>query len=298
MRYKAFNLLVYGMVLAAAGMVAALDMAVDPYGLFHGDRGRSCVVNYNERTTKYLFAHRYIPEQFDALLVGSSITANWDTSGVRGCALYNGSLNGGNISEGRLIAEQVIRRRPPRLLLMTIHPYLTETYGRKTGSMVESEFWGALGSHQLLLCYGHALATRFGWLRRTSNAYGQDDFDPPARPAGVPPAPEPYHVDARALAEYAGLLEQARQAKVRIVGVIPPVEEAFGRPRQGFLQDYYRQVLPLFRNDEPIIDFNTPEDLPMRSAPGNFTDGVHLSRATAAGTVSLLEQRLRALGLL
>ncbi len=300
MRYRHFNMLIYGLTIGVATAVASFNWAVDPYGLFHGDRGRTCVVHHNERMTKYLFAHRYIPENFDGLLIGSSISANWDTSQLHDFSVYNASLSGGNISEGKLIAEKVIEHKPPRLLLMIIYPYMTETFGRKTGNMVSGEYWGALGSHQLLLAYGSAIKTRLGWARQRYNAYGQDDFDPPKRLPGAPADTEDelrdFPVDERAIAEYADLLEIARRAGVKIVGVIPPFDLATWQSRQDAYQAYFRRIKPLFRENELIIDFNAPEYLSLRSTPGNFTDGAHLSRNAAAELLSLLEARLKPLG--
>lgn len=300
MRYRHFNMLVYGLTIGVAATIAAFNWTVDPYGLFHSHRGRTCVVHHNERMSKYLFAHRYIPENFDGLLIGSSISANWDTSQLHGFSVYNASLSGGNISEGKLIAEKVIQRNTPRLLLMVIYPYMTETFGRKTGNMVSREYWGALGSHQLLLAYGSALKTRLGWARQRFNTYGQDDFDPPKRLPGAPADTgeelRDFHVDERAIAEYADLLEIARRAGVKIVGVIPPFDLVTWQSRQGAFQAYFRRIKPLFRENELIIDFNAPEYLSLLSTPGNFTDGAHLSRRAAAELVSLLESRLKPLG--
>lgn len=296
MSYRHFNMLVYGLVIGIAGAIAALNWTIDPYGLFHGDRGRTCVVHHNERLSKYLFGYRYIPENFDGLLIGSSISANWDTSQIHGFSVYNASMAGGNISEGKLIAEEVIQRNPPRILLMIIHPYLTETFGRKTGNMVQEEYWGALGSHQLLLTYGAVIKTRLGWARQRYNAYGQDDFDPPKRLPGIPADTseelQDFHVEERAVAEYADLLEIARRVGVKIVGVIPPFELVTWQSRQGAFQSYFRRIRPLFRENELIIDFNAPEYLSLRSTPGNFTDGAHLSRRAATELVYFLETRL------
>ncbi len=294
MRYKYYNMLVYGLAIGVAGLLATINMAVDPYGLFHSNRGRNCTVHFNERTTKYLLGHRYIPDNFDAFMVGSSISANWDTEQIHGYPLYNASLKGGNISEGKLIADKVIQRRPPQLLLIIIYPYMTETFGRKAGSMVEAEYWGALGSQQLLVDYGFMAAARMGWAERLFTSYGLNNFHAPKPTPSDGPVKElrEFHVEERALKEYADLLDSARRAGVTIVGVIPPVYSGHWQSQQTAYQAYFHRIKPLFRENESIIDFNTPEYIPLCSNPDNFTDGTHLSQSAAAEVVSALDQYL------
>jgi hypothetical protein len=161
--------------------------------------------------------------------------------------------------------------------------------------MIEREYWGALGSHQLLLTYGSALKTRLGWARQRFNAYGRDDFDPPRREPGAPVETGDFPVDERAIAEYAALLERARLSGAKIAGIIPPFEVTVWQSRQQALQAYLSRIRPLFRVTESIIDFNGPEYRSLCSNAANFSDGTHLSRDAAAKLVSLLETRLNAL---
>lgn len=67
--------------LAAAAALCWLNYRVDLYGLFGKDHDRSGMVYSNERSGKYLLSLRYVPEHCDSLLVGSSVTDNWDTPG-------------------------------------------------------------------------------------------------------------------------------------------------------------------------------------------------------------------------
>src|SRR5438105_1431990 len=85
-------------VLSATGATAAVGYALDCYGLFREAQGRKIAVHSNDGTSKYLLSQRYVPANFDGLLVGSSVSASWDVSAIDG-RVYNASVNGGNISD-------------------------------------------------------------------------------------------------------------------------------------------------------------------------------------------------------
>jgi hypothetical protein len=189
--------------------------------------------------------------------------------------------------------------RTDTLLLMVIHPYLTKDFGRKTGSMVREEYWGALGSHQLLLDYALAIKRWLGSGRQPFNAYGCNDFDPPRRLPGTSPDPKEelvtFHVDERAFLEYGGLLAIARRSGVRIVGIITPIDPVYWQALQHEYEDYFRRIRPLFLDGEPVIDLNSSDCLSLSSTRDNFSDGVHLSRKAAAEVISALERRIKLL---
>jgi hypothetical protein len=46
---------------------AGLNYYIDIFGLFRGTGNRKVYIN--ERTSKYLYSYRYIPENYDAVLI-------------------------------------------------------------------------------------------------------------------------------------------------------------------------------------------------------------------------------------
>lgn len=300
-RCRRWNFLVLGLTLALAAMVIALNYHLNVYGVFGDSRGRKLVVYDNERTTKYLFSYNYIPANFDALLVGTSISDNWDTGQLTSMRAYNASLNGGDISEEALLVGNILQRAHPRIMMFVIHPYLTEASGRKSGYMNPQEYWGALGSIQLLRVYWTKWQVERGLYKREFNEFGQDDYDiRPALPGmGVPPGTESLlagqsalPVNAAALKEYGELLQKVRSSGTKIVGIIPPVESGLWRARGHAYQDYYDKIKLLFQSGELIVDFNAGEFDELRDHPANFPDGIHLSRYAALQIVEVLNQKL------
>jgi len=297
---RRWNLMVLVIVGFVALVTAATNYRINFYGLFGDVTGKRLFVYDNERTTKYLFSYNYIPRNFDGLLIGSSASANWNTSDLSGIRMYNASINGANISEEVLIANQVLQRSRPRLVLLLIHPYLTESYGRKSGFMNPQEYWGSLGSIQLFRGYWSRWAVEHGSLRREFNEFGADDFVVPPGAAAVMPGIKPasFFVDERALQQYRELLERSRVGGARVAGVIPPTGMQLWNSSRSAYLDYGVKIKALFQPGEPIIDLNTPELDEFRSNPANFQDGVHLASRATAQVVQIINARLKQAGIL
>lgn len=280
-------------VAVAGGAFVALNHRLDPMGLFHSKR--RIIIYTNERWSKYLLSMRYVPEHFDAVLVGTSVTANWNTGLMQPLQTYNLSLDGGNASEERILLENVLSRRKPKMVIFCIHPYLTASYGRKTPFMTRRDYRSALGSLELLKVYHARFLVEQHRSRQEFNEFGQEDLRIPSRlwRAQSMASGEWYGVDERSLAEYGRMVTSARAAGSRVIAVVPPVSsEQWVYTREAY-QQYQRRILSFFRDNELVIDFNTPPYSALREERLNFPDGVHLS-GPAADTVSKeLSRRVR-----
>jgi len=293
MPFKRFNLLVVSVLLAATALCAWVNRRLNVYGLYGDARGLSRCVLGTERSAKYLFSFNYIPANFDGLLIGSSISDNWDTSRL-GCGrIYNGSINGGNISEGTLIAGNVLRRRSLRTFLILIYPYLTESFGRKSGYMTPQEYWAGLGSIQLFDTYLAQWRVRRGWGRPDSGPFGEETYDIPPMRQVLGAAHGPTLVDEQALAQYVDLLAQARRNGGRIVGIVPLVQARPGEEAFRELDRYVARLRTYFLPGEQIIDLNRcPELAAVKADDTSFPDGIHYSKAAALRIVEVLDRRL------
>lgn len=275
-------------VFTIAGVTALCNYSIDLYGLFKDPKGKQLSVFHNERTTKYLYGYRYIPANFDGIMIGTSVSDNWDTSLMQGARVYNASLNGGNISEEKLILDQVLARGKMKLVVFCIYPYLTMNHGRKSGDMAPSEYWGALGSIPLLREYAVALKVRLGKTRSTHDPYGRFHFENAvpdvvkfrAKP-GVFKKPPEVVVDEVAFAEYAQLVRDARAHGARIVAFFPPVYAEFYAQQKPAFDAYFARVSALFQPGEQVINFNQPAYAEAARDPLTFMDGIHLTPAAA-----------------
>jgi hypothetical protein len=281
-----------GTVLAAALAVAALNAAIDWYGLFRDPTGRALAGHSSERTAKFLLAHRYVGANFDGLIVGTSLTDNWDPAQVRAARLYNASLNGGNISEERMLVDEVLASGRVHLVVFCIHPFLTASIGPKSGEMNPRTLRGALGSVELLKEYAHAGMQAAGleqggaFLPDGRYLYQAPAADQRAFRADPATAKRAKAVDApvneAAVAEYAQLLAEARAQGARVAGFIPPMYAPYYEERKALYDAYFVRLRALFAPGELVVDFNAPPYAAYDADAGNFQDGYHLTAQGAA----------------
>jgi len=77
-------------IVVCAGAGAALNYRINAFGLFGDVRGKVYRSYLNQdREAKYLYSLNYIPSNFNGILVGSSISGNWDTGGIQSARTYN-----------------------------------------------------------------------------------------------------------------------------------------------------------------------------------------------------------------
>lgn len=294
--HPTWNALVLGIIVALGIAAIAINYKLNVFGVFGNVSGKKLVVYDNERSTKFLFSYNYIPSNFDGLLVGSSISDNWNTGLMTTARIYNASLMGGNISEEALIVDKVLQRSHPTIVLFLIYPYLTKSHGSRSGFMNPNEYWGALGSVQLAETYWSKWLIDRGYSKLEFNEFGSDDFE--ARhhfhPGGPDLAEESWEtdIDSAALKEYGDLVQRVRASGARVAGVMPPVKsDVWNKHRAGYLR-YYGLVTRSFQPGEPIIDLNalaSPQFLADRS---NFPDGIHLSTSAAKEIVGIIDGQI------
>ena len=239
MDFKRFSIVTIGIVAAGMAGFVGLNYMVNCYGLFGDAHGKAYTApdGKAERLAKYLFSWNYIPANFDGLLIGSSISDNWDTSVLPSGRIYNASITGGNISEQALIANNVFQRRSLKTVLVVVYPYLTETYGPKSEYMTPHEYWAALGSVQLLKVYAAKWRCR-GCGQGSITSFGQYRLEAPRVAAASEPAVAEFSVNEQALAEYRDLLGNARRNGAKVVGIIPLVTK-LSRDAEGSAYDRY-----------------------------------------------------------
>jgi hypothetical protein len=290
---RAWILLTLLTVVGIGGGVVAMNARLDIYGLFRAPKGRRLpIYDDSERRGKYLLSQRYVPQNFDAILLGSSVTSNWNTSGISVYRTYNESADGGNVTEEKRLAETVLRT-----------PYLTDNHGFNSDEMKPMEYWSALGSTSLLRTYKLMWAIRRGRSKLVWNEFGSegntpDDGAGPLKPLNVVlerimRSDGEIQVDQVAFDEYRALVDELHQRGVTVVAVVPPTMESLLAPRRERMNRYVKRMLTLFSPGDLVVDFGAPEFASFRTDTANFRDGVHLSYQGAAAVIRSLDERLR-----
>jgi hypothetical protein len=284
--------------LAAVALVVGINGALDIYGLFRDRTGRALPVYGNERVAKYLLSRRYVRANFDGVLIGSSVSSNLRVGTMRSARLYNESVNGGNIVEEKALLDQVLEDGAPRLALLVVHPFLTESHESNSVTLTPREIWGALGSLNLLDAYKNMLKIRLHREPQLFDAAGTQDFgDAPkklnARLSALLQGTSDFEIDPVALQAFRDVVAELHARHVPLGFVIPPTEESLLAPKREAFRKYVALLLADRAPQDRVLDFSADEFAPFRADPANFSDGVHL-RVAGAGTVTaILDDRLR-----
>jgi hypothetical protein len=279
--FTAFASLVLG---AALGLAA--NIWIDIYGLFRNDRGRLLPTYGDERIAKYLLCERYVPTNFDGLLLGPSITSNWKPGRFQNFHIYNASINGSNIVEEKCIADQALASHKMRIALLLVHPSLTLSHTFRTVRLTPRERWAALGSQSLFDAYKDA-ATR---LRKpqelVTDGYGTQYFSDDPHPLNsintrlMRPHTD-FEVDPIALKTYRDLLQEFRSYRMQIVLIVPPLSESLLQTKKPEFDRYSALIRSLAPEQTSFIDFISDRYKPFRQDHANFSDGIHLTRRGA-----------------
>lgn len=268
-------------IVATCGLVAGFNCAFDIYGLYRPVRDRHLVAYGDPRVAKYLFNMRYVPENFDAVLIGSSMSANWDLRAIEKLRTYNNSVNGCNIVEQRAIVECALARPGLSTVFLIVHPYLTATHDFKTTRLSPDLAHSALGSLSLWAAYKDMLNIRlhrsqplrdyagteaFGPMPRDLNANMKRLFAPGSR----------FEIDPVALETYRSFLAELRAHGIRIVFVVPPLFEGLLDSKREAFDNYARMIQAESRAGDKWIDFTSDSFAAFRKDRSNFVDGVHM----------------------
>lgn len=300
-----WTLYVVSLILILGASVCLVNYRINIYGCYGDVRGKSYRIwsGHDERNVKYLLSMNYVPSNFDGLLLGSSVTDNWSTRTIQAARVYNCSISGGNISEAKLIADNVLRRKKLRVVLFLIFPYFTESGGLKGGAMGPHLYWEALGSFRLLVTYEKWIAGALHLARNDMDDYGMWRF---VAPVGGKPAlwaagndvEKDYFkfaIDPVACRDYKELIGSARANGALLVRLRVPISRDGYETHKGEFLQYYDQIDSFFAPADPLIDFNGPAYDKFRGDRSNFIDGVHLTSEAASVLIGDVDEELRRL---
>lgn len=303
----------YKHFLAIAASVAALcvvlfvgcNLWLDPFGLYRNNLQRTLPIVTSERTSKYLFSLRYVPDKYDAVLVGPSLSDHLDTGAISGYRMYNLSLQGANIREMRLLAGNVMRRGHLKLLLICLDPYILRNLLIQDERMQPQMEWAALGSSFMIQYYWDRIAMQLKGRDRFSGYGLHGNLAISYAPQGAEWAirnfvqalgamdAQPHEYDRVALDELKGLIDEAHRYHVRVVGFHFPVPFAVRTAMHERYTRFQAAVAPYFSGNDTLLDFTGNKYRAFAQDYRNFSDQGHLSHAGAAFLAHELDAALR-----
>jgi hypothetical protein len=290
MTARRWILMTIGSVLAVVGIFAALAYAIDPYGVLRDSRGRKLSVFFSERRAKFLMNKRYVPTNFEGLIVGTSASSNWTIPALAGYRIYNESLSGGNAAEEKILVDQGLASANYKIALFILAPPMTSDHKLQDGldAVKASE---AVASIHLFVQEAAltlvAMHRRFPKSETTPD--GQVLFNFPQNFNLTPLEPTYFSIDPIALQQYRSIAQSLQSRGARIVYVIPPLYEPCYQVNRGNYRAYLEAIRPLLP-PAPVIDFEDAEFNTLRADPDNFMDCFHVTSKGAANVSTLLEK--------
>jgi hypothetical protein len=247
---------------------------------------------------KYLQSFRYVPENFDAILVGSSMSGNWNLAGIEGLHVYNESLNGGNVVEEKCLVDAALSRSGISTAFLIVHPALTISHNFETVRLDDKLKLASLGSVSLSETYRDMIGVRWLHKPREFDHNGTEDFGSYAHEMNAvmkrlwQPA-EAFDIDPIARAAYRELVAELRAHKVQIAFVVPPMYEDILRAKRAAFDKYVQQIRADVATDaDEWLDFTGEDYAAFRRDKANFGDGIHFTSSSSARFVSDLNAKV------
>lgn len=282
----------------------SLNLYLNDFGLF-GDRESIKIVTI-EKTSKYLMSFRYIPDNFEGILIGPSSSANLDTGTIENAKIYNMSMQGGNISELKFATDNVLHLGEIKYLIICLYPYITKNSGVKSYQIHEKEYWGSLFSMIPVKLHVKRMMNLVGlpdafhaseWGYNDFNVHNKHiKFADIAKKIKPDPAAS-IVVDPVAYSELADIINEARIKGVKILAFYHPIYyKSFQNFKKSGSWEYYQgKMNPLFDSSTDIVwDMNTPEYQYITGDVRSYSDG-HLSNYGAELVVEVIGKKLDAL---
>jgi len=255
----------------------------DDFGVWRNPARRQLAVYYNDGPAKVLLNQRYVPENFDTLLLGPSYGVNWEMKTIGrdlDLRIYNESLEGGNASEEKLLVDRALPRGHFRIALIVLAPGMTTSHAYHQG-MEQTKITESLGSVGSYFQAALAIA-KAHHLSDSSKLDSYPDGSHAMRnPKGFEiKAAAKLEMDPIATHDLQNMVAELQRNNVQLIYIIPPVYQPFFAINEAVYRSAFNSMKELVP-PAPCIDFSGPDDIGFRSDAANFIDDFHLTAGGA-----------------
>jgi hypothetical protein len=282
-------------------LIISINLYFNFFGLFSSRSEARIWVD--EKTSKYLLSFRYIPENFDWVLIGPSVSANLDTRNIKSYKIYNLSMAGANISEIKYAIDNVLNKGNIQYLVICLYPYLTKNSGLKGRQINEKEYWGSLYSLLPIRILAASLLHKIfpGSDIFHASEWGYNDTNLKKKHIKFSRIivkkkknyPNKIFIDPIAYKEFQQIIKLARAKQVKILAYYFPIYYEFSQiyKKSGAWNYYQAEMNKLFNKDDLVWDMNLPEYEYITHNKKAYIDG-HLSNFGADLVVSDISKNL------
>lgn len=303
MTSKRYLIYIFCTVLVSLTLIVGLNLYLNIFGLF-GDRSEARIWA-SEKTSKYLLSFRYIPNNFEGVIIGSSVSANIDPKKIENFKIYNLSMNGGNISEIKYALDKVLQNGDIQYLVVCLYPYLTKNSGLKGRQISEKEYWGSLYSFiPIRVALMSALYTYLPsldqfhdseWGYIDSNLLKKDVVFSKILEKKIKKQSKEIKIDPTAYEELRQVVSLAKERGVKILAYYFPIYYKFTDIyRESGAWAYYQSKMNVLFEDAYVWDMNLPKYDYITHNVKAYSDG-HLSDMGAEQVVAVISEKLNSL---
>ena len=287
------------------GSFIYLNYRIDIYGLFRTRDVLDVSIYTSERTSKFLLTKKYVPENFTSFILGPSLSNNLDPKQFPSEKLYNASVMGANVSEMRILADNILFKSKPKYVIICFDPYIVKDTGNKTMTMEDRAINGAYGSISLLKVYMmycireyQILPSKFA--KNKFNEYGCNHFELEMPQVDVHELIrkkvdkndfDVLQIDKVAIQELESLLIFLRENDVRVIGYFSPIPYEIYHFKESQYKKFKETIMNFMTEKDLILDFNSKDNQKFTKDYSNYIDHGHLSYR---GQKSILEGILNA----
>lgn len=271
---------------------------INDFGLWHPRE--NIRIWGREKTSKYLLSFRYVPENFEGIMIGPSVSANLDTRKIENYKIYNLSMNGANISELKYAADNVLKHENTEYLILCLYPYITKDSGIKGRQINPKEYWGSIFSFLPLEMLRSKYSARSNperdGFRESTWGYNDITAGRKIRFEDVVRTREPESeiiIDQNAYDELKSVIDLARENNIQIFAFYYPIFHDWQQNLEATgAWDYYQKEMgDLFDEGDVVWDFNTPEYHYITKDYASYMDG-HLSRVGADRVIEIIAEKV------
>ncbi len=288
-------------------LIMGVNYYIDIYGLFRNKKDRKVYIN--ERTSKYLLSLKYVPENFEGFIVGPSLSANLNPAVINNFRIYNASIMGANISELDYLIDNFIEKGHMKFAIICLGPYLVKDHGKKSSSIDPREYYGALGSTNLLKTYllyevrKHNIAPN-RYAPNLHNSVGWNNFELEMPNLNSKKAIEQKvigkdygHVDIDSIAfvELDNTIKKLRANNIKVIGYFSPVPYDLYQIGKPFYQNFENKVGGLFNEKDILLNLNDEKYSAENKDYDIFIDHGHLSAKGQSFVLNILDSTLKSI---
>jgi len=279
-------------------------MYYDEFGLFglkHNIR-----LYHPEKSYKYLLSFKYIPDNFEGIIIGPSYSDNLDTRDIINFKIYNMSMDSANISEIKYAATNVITRGNIKFIIICLNPYITKDSCLKTTQIDPKDYWLSIFTFFPYI-FNYSLKSKemlhpeldpfhsSEWGYKDSNIWKHKIIfkdviikmrkEKSNKRWGI-------NIDPIAYSDLKSIIDLAHNNNIRMLAYYYPLYyEFYGYFDISEWWRYKESMYKLFNEKDIVWDMNTSDYYYITKQESSYSDG-HLSNRGAKLVVSVIEDKL------